>query len=75
MTNAEWAARRDRIEASVKASNNRVQDFVNLVALMCAERTAGRKRCGDPAFSCKIPACSSVTTIGTSSRSPSKSGG
>lgn len=43
MTNDERADRRNRIKALNEASNNRVQDFMNLFASMCADRTRARK--------------------------------
>lgn len=44
MTDVEWAARRERIKQANNASNNRVREFIELVAGLCAERTARRKR-------------------------------
>jgi hypothetical protein len=42
MTDDEWLARRKRIQDAVIASNNRVKDFIELVAAMCVERTASK---------------------------------
>lgn len=47
MTDDERADRRNRIREASTASNNRVQDFINLVAQMCAERTRSRRARGN----------------------------
>ena len=43
MNQDERADRLNRIRAAHLASNNRVQDFVELIAEMCATRTRARK--------------------------------
>lgn len=43
MTNDEWAARREHIKQVNEDSNNRVKEFIELIARMCAERTASRR--------------------------------
>ncbi len=43
MTSEERADRRYRISEAVIGSDNRVQDFINLIAKMCAERTRAKK--------------------------------
>lgn len=43
MNSDERADRRDRIKTVATASDNRVRDFIDLVAKMCAERTRARK--------------------------------
>lgn len=47
MTNDERADRRERIRTAYLASNNRVQDFVELIAGMCADRTRAKKACAN----------------------------
>jgi hypothetical protein len=43
MTSEELADRRTRISEVAVGSDNRVRDFINLVAKMCADRTRDRK--------------------------------
>lgn len=50
MTDDERADRRNRIKALNERSNNRVQDFIELVASMCADRTRARKARAVPAL-------------------------
>ncbi len=42
MSDDEWLARRKRIQDAVAASDNRVKDFIELVATMCVSRTTRR---------------------------------
>lgn len=50
MTDGERADRRNRIKTLNEASNNRVQEFVELVASMCADRTRARRARAVPAL-------------------------
>lgn len=43
MTSEERADRRELISNRVSESDNRVKDFINLVAKMCADRTRDKK--------------------------------
>lgn len=49
MTTDERAARIERIRQANIASNGRVNDFIELIARMCAETTARKKPRGNPA--------------------------
>lgn len=51
MTNDERIDRRELISEVAKNSDNRVYEFVDLIAKMCAERTRGKKERVDRALS------------------------